>query len=236
MEKGLNAELYWENKELGSTVSLVPTSAISGEGVNDMLHMLSRLSQQRLAKKLAYSRTLQCTVLEVKVIDGLGCTVDVILVNGEIANGASVVVCTTDGPVVTTVRALLTPPPNRELRVKSQYVHNDHIKAAIGIKICAPGLENAVAGSPVMVVGPEDDEEDLKEEVMADFAALAKGLATDKEGVLAVASTLGALEALLVFLRNECKPPIPVAAVSIGPIFKREVMRAALMHDKKKPE
>jgi translation initiation factor 5B len=54
--------------------------------------------------------------------------------------------------------------------------------------------------------------------------------------VLACASTLGALEALLVFLRNECKPPIPVAALSIGPVYKRDVMRAALMHEKKKPE
>jgi len=239
MEKGLNAELYWENEELGSTVSLVPTSAISGEGVNDLLHMLSRLSQQHLAKKLSFSPNLQCTVLEVKVIDGLGCTIDVILVNGELDNGATIVVCTTEGPLVTTVRALLTPPPNRELRIKSQYVHNDKLKGAVGIKICAVGLENAVAGSPVLVVHNKDsagEVEELKDECVADFANLAGALATDSEGVLAVASTLGALEALLVFLRNECKPPIPVAAVSVGPIFKKEVMRAALMHDKKKPE
>lgn len=174
MEKGLNAELYWENKELASTVSLVPTSAISGEGVNDLLHMLARLSQQRLAKHLSFSRNLQCTVLEVKVIDGLGCTIDVILVNGHLDNGATVVVCTTDGPVVTQIRALLTPPPNRELRIKSQYIHHDTLQAAVGIKLCAPGLENAVAGSPVMVLTAEDNLDDLKDEVMADFAALAK--------------------------------------------------------------
>jgi translation initiation factor 5B len=103
MEKGLNAELYWENKELGSTVSLVPTSAISGEGINDLLHMLTRLSQTKLATHLSYSQNIQCTILEVKVIEGLGCTVDVILVNGVIDNGATIVVCTTEGPVVTQV-------------------------------------------------------------------------------------------------------------------------------------
>ena len=31
MEQGLNAKLYWENDDLGGTVSLVPTSAITGE-------------------------------------------------------------------------------------------------------------------------------------------------------------------------------------------------------------
>lgn len=116
MSNGLNAELYWENDDMKSTVSLIPTSAMSGEGVNDMLHMLVRLTQERMSTSLMYSATLQCTVLEVKVIDGLGCSVDVILVNGELNTGAQIVVCTTDGPVVTQIRAILTPPPAKELR------------------------------------------------------------------------------------------------------------------------
>lgn len=33
------------------------------------------------------------------------------------------------------------------------------------MKLCATGIEKTVAGTPVMVVGPEDDEEDIKEEV-----------------------------------------------------------------------
>ena len=36
-EQGLNAKLYWENDDLAHTVSLVPTSAVSGEGVPDLL-------------------------------------------------------------------------------------------------------------------------------------------------------------------------------------------------------
>jgi len=237
-EKGLNAELYWENTELASTVSMIPTSAHSGEGVNDLLHMIVRLTQERMAQSLMYSNTLQCTILEVKVIDGLGCTVDVILVNGEMNAGDQLVVCTTNGPVVAQARALLTPPPNRELRIKAQYINHDNIKAAIGVKICAQGLEHAVAGSPIMVYSPEkgDDLNDIKEEVMKDFSSLQTNLATDAEGVFAQASTLGALEALLEFLRNECKPPIPVHAVAIGPIFKRDVMRAGLMHQKGLPQ
>ena len=207
-EQGLNAQLYYRNKDFRECVSLIPTSAITGEGVPDILMLLVQLSQKMLVDRIMWCPDVQCTVLEVKVIDGLGCTVDVILVNGEMENGCTICVCTTDGPVVTQVRALLTPPPNRELRIKSQYVHNDKIKAAIGIKICAPGLENAVAGSPVMVLPPGYDQamlDDVKDEVMADFKTLAGALATDKEGVLACASTLGALEALLVFLREECE-------------------------------
>lgn len=59
-----------------------------------------------------------------------------------------------------------------------------------------------------------------------------KALATQDAGVLVHASTLGALEALLQFLRDECKPPIPVSNITIGPIHKKDVMRANIMNEK----
>jgi translation initiation factor 5B len=115
-EQGLNAKLYWENDDPDDTISLVPTSAISGEGVPDLLAMLITNAQERQTEQLMYMEVLQCTVLEVKVIEGLGHTVDVVLVNGTLREGDTIVVSTMEGPVVTNIRALLTPPPNREMR------------------------------------------------------------------------------------------------------------------------
>ncbi len=117
---------------------------------------------------------LQCTVLEVKNIEGLGTTIDVIIVNGALSEGDRIVVCTMDGPVVTSIRALLTPPPNRELRIKSDYIHHKHLNGAIGAKICASGIEKVIAGTSVMLIGPEDDEGDIQDEVMKDFNKIAK--------------------------------------------------------------
>jgi len=50
------------------------------------------------------------------------------------------------------------------------------------------------------------------------------------------ASTLGALEALLQFLREETKPPIPVSAIGIGGIHKRDVTKISIMNEKGVPE
>jgi translation initiation factor 5B len=155
---------------------------------------------------------------------------------GTLKEGDTIVVSTMDGPVVSNIRALLTPPPNREMRVRSEYVHHHSIHGAIGVKIVAPEIGRAIAGTPLLVISPEDDVEDIKEEVQSDLSKVMKTLQTDHKGVMVHASTLGALEALLQFLREECKPPIPVTHVNIGPIHKKDVMRASIMHEKKLPE
>lgn len=118
-EQGLNAVLYYENKSFARNVSLVPTSAITGEGVPDMIMLLVNLTQQRMSDRLMYLSELECTVLEVKVVEGLGTTIDVILSNGILREGDKIVVCGLNGPIVTQVRALLTPQPLRELRIKA---------------------------------------------------------------------------------------------------------------------
>lgn len=68
---------------------------------------------------------------------------------------------------------------------------------------------------------------------MRDFTDLMK-MDLEPKGVMVQASTLGALEALMQFLRKECDPPIPVFAVGIGAVFKKDVMRASIMNEKVK--
>ena len=71
---------------------------------------------------------------------------------------------------------------------------------------------------------------------MSDLTNLEDKLSTDKQGVLVQASTLGALEALLQFLREETQPPIPVSAIGIGTVHKRDVTKISIMNEKGHPE
>ncbi|XP_058203419.1 eukaryotic translation initiation factor 5B-like isoform X2 [Rhododendron vialii] len=232
-EQGLNTELYYKNKEMGETFSIVPTSAISGEGIPDLLLLLVQWTQKTMVDKLMYSNEVQCTVLEVKVVEGHGTTIDVVLVNGVLHEGDQIVVCGMKGPIVTTIRALLTPHPMKELRVKGTYLHHKEIKAAQGIKITAQGLEHAIAGTGLYVVGPHDDLEDIKESAMEDVQSLLSRIDKSGEGVCVQASTLGSLEALLEFLKSPAVS-IPVSVISIGPVHKKDVMKASVMLEKKR--
>ncbi|CAE8586325.1 unnamed protein product [Polarella glacialis] len=230
-ERGLNCSLYFENEDYRSAVSIIPTSALTGEGVPDLLFMLLKLTQNLMSEKLECTGELQCTVIEVKNIEGLGTTIDVVLVNGTLKEGDQIVLAGMNGPIVTTIRALLTPQPMKEMRVKGEYVHHAKISTSMGVKICAPGLDDAVAGSEMLVVGPDDDIEELKEQVDDTFESILNGFEKQPVGVYVKASTLGSLEALLGFLADM---KIPVFDVGIGEVHKKDVKKASIMKEKKK--
>lgn len=223
-ECGFNCALWWENRHHRSVVSIVPTSARTGEGVPDLLYTLLFLMQTVIPKCLEVQEELECTVIEVKSIDGLGTTVDALLVNGTLSEGDTIVLAGTSGPIVTKVRALLTPQPMMEMRVKSDYVHHARISTSMGIKIAATGLEDAIAGTQVLVCGSGDDIEELKSEVERNVGGILKGFEKQSDGVLVKASTLGSLEALLSLLQTE---KIPFCDFDIGEVLKKDVRRAA---------
>eukprot|EP00850_Spirogloea_muscicola_P000071 SM000001S04473 [mRNA] locus=s1:387750:395011:+ [translate_table: standard] len=234
-EQGLNSSLYYKNPDIRKYLSIVPTSAISGEGIPDILLLLVQLTQKMMEEKLMFITEVQCTVLEVKVVEGLGTTIDVVLVNGILHEGDQIVVPGLQGPIVTTIRALLTPHPMKELRIKGSYLHHKELKAAQGIKLTAQGLEHAIAGTQLYVVGPDDDVEDIKEEAMQDIGTVLSQVDKSGEGVCVQASTLGSLEALLEFLKSP-DVKIPVSGISIGPVHKKDVMRASVMLERKRKE
>ncbi|XP_068651487.1 LOW QUALITY PROTEIN: uncharacterized protein [Aristolochia californica] len=113
------------------------------------------------------------------------------------------------------------------------YQHHKEFKAAQGVKISAQGLEHAIAGTGLYVVGPGDDVEDIKDTAMQDMKSVMSRIDRSGEGVCVQASTLGSLEALLEFLKNP-DVRIPVSGISIGPVHKKDIMHASVMRQKNK--
>ncbi|KAH0725009.1 hypothetical protein KY284_000874 [Solanum tuberosum] len=117
--------------------------------------------------------------------------------------------------------------------IAGSYLHHKEIKAAQGININAQGLEYAIAGTSLYVVGPDDDVEHIKEAAMEDMRSVMSRIDRSGEGVYVQASTLGSLEALLEFLKTD-EIRIPVSGIGIGPVHKKDVMKASVMLEKKK--
>ena len=70
-----------------------------------------------------------------------GTTVDIILRNGQIKEGDLVVLSGIEGAFATTVRAVLTPHPMKEMRVKNNYIQHKVVRAAqvlAGVLVICP--------------------------------------------------------------------------------------------------
>jgi translation initiation factor 5B len=55
------------------------------------------------------------------------------------------------------------------MRIKDEYLHHKEIWGANGVKIAANGLDNAVAGTPLIIATTEDEVEDAKAIVLNEF-------------------------------------------------------------------
>ena len=224
-DKGFSADRYDGIKDFSRNVGIVPVSAKTGEGIADLLLVLIGLSQKY------FERTLQLhleeagvgTILEKKEEKGLGTTIDVILYDGKLSVGDTIVVGSAEEElIVTKVKALLKPRVLQEIQTEQRFERVKTVNAASGVKIVSPDLETALPGSQVRVVKEEAMLESVMNEVKSDIEKLK--METTPEGILIKADTMGSLEALALELKDEGIEEIKRA--DIGNISKRDVIEA----------
>ncbi|WFO76026.1 translation initiation factor IF-2 [Desulfurococcaceae archaeon MEX13E-LK6-19] len=222
-DQGFMAERFDRIRDFRRTVAIVPVSAKTGEGVPELLALLTGLVQQFMKKKLVTSNDpAKGVILEVKEEPGLGTTIDVIIYDGVMRKGDQIVVAGKEKPILTKVRALLMPRPLQDMRAhEGKFMTVDQVVAATGVKISAPGLEDALAGGPIYVVPSPEQAEEYMKKVREEVEAIR--IKTDNVGVVVKADTLGTLEALIAALRRE---NIPVRLADVGPVTKNDVMEA----------
>ncbi|AFZ72241.1 translation initiation factor IF-2 [Natronobacterium gregoryi] len=228
-DEGFSADLYWRVQNFQRNVGVVPVSAMTGEGVPDLLAVMMGLSQRYMKEEMEIDVTGPGvgTVLEVKEEKGFGKTVDIVLYDGTIRADDQLVVGGQNDPIVTDVRALLQPRPLAEIRTESRFEKVDEVSAAAGIKVAAPELDDAMAGAPVRVVR-DRNLEDVVHEVQAELADIA--VDTEEQGVVVKADTLGSLEAMADALEDA---EVPIVRAEVGDIAPRDISVASTADDPK---
>lgn len=219
----INIAIYWRQEDPYEYVPVVPTSAITGEGVPDLLGYISHFTQTFLTSQITRNdKDFKATVLEVKKAEGVGSTVDLIIVNGTLAIDEKIVMSGFNGPIDTFVKGLLTPHPMKEMRVKNEYLHHQKVYGSMGVRLVAQGLESAIAGSSIFKYDSQEQLDAYSVELQADIKRVKKIIKLSNEGVGVAASSLGSLEALLVFLKAS---KIPVSTICIGDVSKNDLMK-----------
>jgi translation initiation factor 5B len=224
---GFNADRYDRIKDFQHTIGVIPISGHTGEGISDVLMVLLGLAQKFLEANLQYDASGPgvATVLEVKEERGLGTTVDLILYDGMLQKGDTIVLGSLGEPIQTKVRAILKPRPLSEIKSEEKFQQVDKVIAAAGIKISAPNLDGALAGTPLRVATAETIDKivkDIKQEVDAVH------IDTDTMGITIKADTIGSLEALVNELKKE---DIAIRKADVGDITHRDIIEVSAIED-----
>lgn len=229
---GFPSEAFWRVKDFTKEIAIVPVSARTGVGIPELLAVLVGLTQQYMAKRLErHEGAARGIVLEINEEPGLGPSANVILLDGTLRQGDSIVVAKRDSAVLTRVKALLLPKPLDEMRdPRDKFRPVVEVIAAAGVKITSPDLEGVLAGSPLYVFekGRGEEEAERLKSLVEGEVKNAFVSNTETTGVVLKCDTIGSLEAITDLLKKES---VPIRTADIGNITRRDIVEAAAVRE-----
>lgn len=230
---GYPSEAFWRVKDFTKEVAIVPVSARTGVGIPELLAVLVGLSQQYMAKRLERhaEEPARGIVLEFNEEMGLGPSANIILLDGTLHQGDSIVVGKRDGAIATKIKALLLPKPLDEMRdPRDKFKPVSEVIAAAGLKITSPDLEGVLAGSPLYVYEREKGEQELERLKSLVESEVKNAIVSNTEttGVILKCDTIGSLEAVTDLLK---KANVAIRMADIGNITRRDIIEAAAVRE-----
>ncbi len=210
---GFDADLFYNITDFTKRIALVPCSARTGEGIQELMMMLCGLSQKYLGERLKLGKEAKGVILEVKK-EKSNDYAEAILYDGELAKGDEVAVASIEGePIITRIKTIEEIEP---LSIK--FKAKEKVQAATGIRIQFREKMDILPGMPFLSY--DGNEEKVKSIFKKE---LTENIKTDRKGIIAKADSLGSLEALLVLLKQS---NIPVLKAGIGNINKTDFSNA----------
>ena len=222
-EEDISSEFYLKNKDPKKYVSIVPVCSIQNEGVSDLLSLMGYLTTNMMEKKLKVKDKLKASIMEVFQDKRLGWMMDVILVNGTLNVGDSIIVPKLSGCEEIKIRNLLLPSNTIEMDKNKKWETQSSVVGSCGVRIIATGLEGVLAGGHLYKSTGAIDE---MERAIGEVEKLLEDLPRADSGVILMAETLGALEAASFLFSKE---EINVKNYNIGKLNDKLIEKLSIM-------
>lgn len=216
---GFDSDVFYSVGDFKKQLALVPCSGKTGEGIPELIVMLSGLSQKFLTGKLTLHKETKGTILEIKRERDI-LYLEAIVYDGLLSIGDTIIIAGLEKPIITKVKAL-----SEALPIAKGFKTAKKVKAAAGVRLQVHEAIEVLPGMPfVSFTETKEKKAEIEEAAKAVQKEVADLIKVDKEGIIIKADSLGSLEALLMLLR---KQNILISKVRIGNINKADVVAAS---------
>lgn len=208
-----DADIYYNITDFTKKIALIPCSAKTGEGIQELILMLCGLSQKYLKNKLKIGEKAKGVILEFKKDKEMNYG-EAILYNGKLSKKDEIALADLNGKaIITKIRVL-----EEILPLSTKFVSKDYVKASTGLRLQLVEKTEILPGMPFIEYkgNKKEIEKIFKKEI-------SENIKTDSQGIIIKADSLGSLEALIVLLKQN---NVPIVKVGIGKINKTDIISA----------
>lgn len=214
---GFEADLYYNIQDFTKKIALVPTSATTKQGIQELIMMLCGLSEKYLSNKLELGKDAKGVMLEVKTEKTINYN-EAILYDGELSKTDTIAVANFENPnepIITKTRVLEEIVP-----LSSKFKPKNKVQASTGLRMQLIEKKEIFPGMPFEIF--KNNLSKIKEKFKKELSETLK-TANAKQGIIVKADSLGSLEALLSMLKEN---NISVVKAGIGKINKTDLISA----------
>ncbi len=218
-ELNFNSERFDRVEDYKKQIAIIPVSAKSGEGIQELLMVMTGLAQKFLEDELKteVKGPGKAIVLEVREEKGLGECLDLILYDGTIKINDIFVVGDVNEPKTGRIKAIFESEKGKLKKIEEAH-------AAIGLKINCTEITSVLPGMPLIIA--KDNVDRLKEDIKKEVQEVI--IYKESDGIIVKADTLGSLEALVNLLKEK---KVKIKSASIGEITKKDIAEAETQKD-----
>ncbi len=214
---GFESDLFYNMNDFTKKIAIVPVSARTKEGLQELTMVLCGISQKYLGDRLKLNKEAKGIILEVKKEKTINYA-EAILYDGILKNSDTIAIANFPGTdsssvIISKIRIL-----EEVLPLSSKFKAKKEVTASTGLRLQLVEKENVLPGMPFVIF--KNNKKDLEKEFKKEISEVVK---TSKSGIIAKADSLGSLEALLVMLEQS---HVPVVKVGIGNINKTDIISA----------
>lgn len=210
---GFESDLFYNITDFSKKIALVPLSARTKQGIQELTMVLCGLSQKYLGDKLQLGKDAKGVMLEIKITKSINYN-EAILYDGELSKKDQIAVANLEGePIITKIRILEEIQP-----LSTKFKPKDKVQASTGLRMQLIEKAEILPGMPFEVF--KNNLEEIKTKFKKEIS---ENIQIQKQGIIVKADSLGSLEALLALLKQN---KIPVVKASIGNINKTDLISA----------